>query len=133
GFTSAPGVAVVAAAALTGAALPPISSVLRAGYPRLLGGRDELVQSAFALDSVLIEVIFIGGPLLTAALVWLVSAAAALAASAIAVVAGTGWFLATLPAGTVVQRGASSDSDKRDFVGALRSPGMRTLVAAMFP
>src|SRR5207237_10613013 len=86
GFADAPGALLVPVAALVGSALPPISSVLRAGYPRLLGDRRELVQSAFAVDSVLTEVIFIGGPLLTALLVWLVSAAAALVASAISAV-----------------------------------------------
>jgi MFS family permease len=129
GLARAPAGLVVAAAALAGAALPPISSVLRAAYPRLLAGRDELVQSAFAVDSVLIEIIFIGGPLLTAALVWLVSAVAALAVSAGAVVLGTAWFLATLPATAVAPRSL----ERRDVIGALRSPGMRTLVAAMLP
>jgi MFS family permease len=130
GFADAPAVAIVAAAALTGCALPPISSVLRTAYPRLLGEEPWLVRSAFALDSVLTEVIFIGGPLLTAAMVWLVSAAAALVVSAGAVVLGTVWFLAALPSGAIPRR---HPEHARDLLGALRSEGMRTLVVAMVP
>ena len=130
GFADAPGALLVAVAAIAGSALPPISSVLRAGYPKLLVDRRELVQSAFAVDSVLTEVIFIGGPLLTAALVWLVSAAAALVASAIAAVLGTTWFLAALPGDAVERSGGDA---RRNLAGALRSSGMRTLVATMFP
>jgi MFS family permease len=130
GFADAPAVAIVAAAALTGCALPPISSVLRAAYPRLLSDESGLVRSAFALDSVLTEIIFVGGPLLTAAMVWLVSAAAALVVSGAAVVAGTVWFLAALPSGAIRRRHPDHSSD---LVGALRSDGMRTLVIAMLP
>lgn len=130
GLADAPAGAIVAAAALTGCALPPISSVLRAGYPRLLRGRPDLVQSAFALDSVLTEVIFIGGPLLTALLIWLVAPAAALVLSAVAVVSGTIAFLAALPPHAVAP---STAGRERDIAGALRSPGMRTLLMAMLP
>ncbi len=59
----------IACAAVAGAAFPPASSVVRAQYPVLLGDRPHLLQSAFALDSVLTEGIFTIGPLLTAALV----------------------------------------------------------------
>src|SRR5947207_4611032 len=48
GFADAPGALLVVVAAIAGSALPPISSVLRAGYPKLLVDRHELVQSAFA-------------------------------------------------------------------------------------
>src|SRR6059058_630624 len=67
GGAGAPGAAIVAAAFVTGAALPPTSSVMRTLYPRLLDDDPALVQGAYALDSVLTETIFIAGPLLTAA------------------------------------------------------------------
>src|SRR4051812_33790301 len=66
GGAGAPGAAIVAAAFATGASLPPTSSVMRTLYPKLLTGEPELVQGAYALDSVLTETIFIAGPLLTA-------------------------------------------------------------------
>ena len=45
-----------------GFAIPPTSSVLRSLWPTLLRDRDELLQAAYALDSVLIELIFIARP-----------------------------------------------------------------------
>ena len=59
---------------LAGAALPPTSSVLRAMWGDLLEPR--LHQAAYALDSTMIELIFITGPLLTAAITALASPAA---------------------------------------------------------
>jgi hypothetical protein len=52
--------------------------VLRALYPRLLASDEELTQTAFALDSVLTEVLFVAGPLITAALVAFADPGAAL-------------------------------------------------------
>jgi MFS family permease len=130
GFADAPAMTLVLVAVLAGAAVPPVAAVLRAGYPRLLGDQPGLVQAAFATDSVLVEVIFIGGPLLTAALIWLVSAAAALVVSAIAGVLGTAWFLAELPEEAFPGRDPHRE---RHWAGALRSSGMRTLVSAMLP
>jgi MFS family permease len=131
GVADSPPAVIVGAAVLTGASLPPISSVLRAAYPRLLSDDPRLIQSAFALDSVLTELIFVGGPLLTAALLWAVTAAAALVVAAASVVAGTAWFLATLPGDAVSRRDVAEG--ERDWKGALASPGMRTLVVAMLP
>ena len=131
GLASAPAGLVVGASFVTGASLPPISSVLRASYQALLRGEPHLVQSAFALDSVLTELIFVGGPLVTALLLWAGSAAAALVLSAVAVLGGTALFLAALP-----QEAFESSYDpgaERDWKGALASPGMRTLVLAMVP
>ena len=50
---------------LAGFAIPPTSSVLRSMWPHLLRDDPQLLQPAYALDSVLIELIFILGPLLT--------------------------------------------------------------------
>lgn len=56
---------------------------------------------------------------------------AALAVSGAAVVAGTLALLAVLPR---EERGAAgSDEAPRDLLGALRSPGLRTLIGAMLP
>ena len=52
------------AASSAGFAIPPTSSVLRASWTDLLEPR--LHQAAYALDSTMVELIFITGPLLTA-------------------------------------------------------------------
>jgi MFS family permease len=131
GSLAAPAGALIPVSLLTGLALPPVSSVMRALYPRLLGDEPALVQSAYALDSVVTETIFIAGPLLTAALVTLVRPASALVLSAAAVIAGTTAFLAALPAS---ERERAPAADRRASpLGALRAPGIRTLVLSMLP
>jgi len=127
----APTAALVAAALVAGAAFPPTSSVLRAHYPLLFGGRPALMQGAFALDSVLTEVIFTVGPLLTAGLVVVFEPAAALLVSAAAVLGGTAAMVAALPP---AQRPVTESADRsRSRLGALAAPGIRTLVATMLP
>ena len=128
---NAPSLVLVPLAFVTGASLPTVSSVLRGAYGKLLAERKHLVPSAFALEAVLTEAIFIIGPLATAALTWAVSAAAALVLSAITVVVGTAWFLAELPAEIADRR--VPDARDRHWAGALRSPGLQTIVIAMVP
>ena len=127
----APPLLLIPVAFLTGATLPTVSSVLRSAYATLLTHERSLIPSAFALEAVITEAIFIVGPLTTAALTWLVSAAAALVLSAAAVVVGTAWFLAELP-GEIANRRTAHDPD-RHWAGALRSPGLQTIVIAMLP
>ncbi len=124
--------AVLAAAAFAaGAAIPPLSSVLRSRWPLLLSERPELVPSAFALDSVLIEVIFVVGPLLTTVIVATVGPQYALAVSAACVLGGTFMLLAGLHGR---ERPAAPDAGSRRFgLGALAAPGLRTLVLASLP
>ena len=131
GYADAPAGAVVPAALLAGVAFPPTSSVMRALYPRVLGGEPALVQGAFALDSVLTELLFILGPLLTALLVAFVDPAGGLVASAAGVMVGVAWFLVVLP--RVDPDRARTVARKPDRLGALRSPGVRTLVMTMVP
>lgn len=132
GEARAPTAALVGVAVLTGAAIPPVSSVMRALYPRLLHDQPDLVRGAYALDSVLTESIFIAGPLLIALLVALIAPEAALVLSAAVVVAGAALFLAVLPPGEaelVMGRGRRSGSR----LGALRAAGIRTLLFSMLP
>ena len=131
GYADAPAGAVVPAAFLAGVAFPPTSSVMRALYPRLLRGRPALIQGAFALDSVVTEILFILGPLLTALLVAFVDPAGGLVASAAGVAAGVAWFLVVLPR-VEPERPRTADRAP-DRLGALRSPGVRTLVMTMVP
>jgi len=69
----APTFVLVACSVSAGFAIPPTSSVLRSMWPKLLEDRPHLLQPAYALDSVLIELIFILGPLLTGLLTALVA------------------------------------------------------------
>jgi len=125
-------VAVLALVSLaTGVALPPVSSVLRSRWPYLLPGRPELLAGAFALDSVLIEIIFVTGPLITTVVVATVGPQYALIVSAACVLAGTTMMLAGLAGKPGPER---AEEGRPAFgLGALASPGLRTLVFASFP
>jgi MFS family permease len=57
-----PEVTAFVSAFLAGAAYPPIGSVVRARWSHVLRGRAADVQTAYALESVLDEVIFVIGP-----------------------------------------------------------------------
>jgi len=129
GRGGAPDAVLVAVAGLGGLSVPPVSSVMRTLYPRVL--EPGMVPTAFALDSVLTEILFVLGPLLVAAFVALADASAALYASAFAVLGGTALFLARLPAPEVAAAGA--DAEPAGPFGALRSSGIRTLVLGMLP
>jgi MFS family permease len=129
GGPDAPAAGLVALAVLTGAFFPPTPSVLRARFPQLLRDRPDLVTPAYALDSVLLEVAFVTAPLLVALLVAVLGPSAALAFSAVAVLAGNAAFLAVLPDDC---RGDEREAG-RDLLGPLRSPGIRALVVTMLP
>ena len=127
----APSTVLVVVAFVTGATLPTVSSVLRGAYASLLAHDTHLIPSAFALEAVITEAIFIVGPLTTALLAWIASAAAALVLSAATVVGGTVWFIAALPRELAERR--SPEAADRHWAGALRSPGLQTIVIAMLP
>ena len=131
GAASAPIALLALASLMTGAALPPLSSVLRSRWPYLLEGRPELIPSAFALDSVMIELIFVTGPLLTAAAVALVGAEYALGISAGCVLLGTSMMLTGLRNYGSPERAA--EGSRALGLGALAAPGLRTLVLASLP
>jgi MFS family permease len=57
-----------AMAFVAGASLPPVSACIRALYPRLVGD-PALLQTAYSVDSALVEIVFIVGPALVAACV----------------------------------------------------------------
>lgn len=129
GSTGAPPAVLVGLATLAGVVFPPTPSVLRAVLPDLLAGRPDLVRAGFALDSVLLEITFVGGPLLVGLLVVLLGPGAAIALSAVVVVLGAAAFQLALPGGLA----AGGATVPRDLLGALRSPGLRVLVATMLP
>jgi MFS family permease len=131
GFTElgAPAAVLTVCSFLAGFAIPPTSSVLRSMWPSLLRERPELQQAAYALDSVMIELIFILGPLLTAVLTAAVSPASALIVSAVSVIAGTTLFTAQAPS-----RDFRPEAEARaSRLGALASPGVRSLILTSLP
>lgn len=120
--------ALIAVAALAGLGQPPWSSLLRAMWPRLLGDQ-ALVTTAFALDSTIVELVFVLGPLFVAATVAVAAPQAALLASVAFVVVGTALLLAS-PA---VRSWESEVHQARGPFGALASRGLLTVVLATVP
>ena len=131
GAAGAPGGAIAGATLLTGTTLPPLSSVLRSRWPHLLRDAPELVTTAYALDSVLIQIIFVVGPLLTTAIVALSGPEYALLVSSVAVLVGTTLLVGGLSGKPGPQRAA--EGSRVLGLGALGAPGVRTLVLASLP
>jgi MFS family permease len=119
------------ASLIAGAATPPVSSVLRSHWPFLLGAQPELIPSAYALDSVMIEVIFVIGPLATTAVVATVGPQYALIVSAALALVGVVLLLAGLGGRPGPER--APEGTRAVGLGALAAPGLRTLVLASLP
>jgi MFS family permease len=128
-FAGAPTPWVMLSAFVGGAALPPISSVTRSLWPSLLRGDARMTSAAFALDSVLIELVFVAGPALTAAIAVWAGPAFALLVSGAAVVTGTAFFTTLQPIRSMVAQVRARPGP----LGALASPGMRTLALVTLP
>jgi MFS family permease len=122
-LAGAPVALLVALSALYGGTIPPISASMRSLWGALVP--ENRVESAYAFDTVQLEVVFIIGPLIAAGLATALTPAAGLFLCAgLYVVAATGF--ATAP----VARSAAGEADApRTRAGALSAPGMRTLVA----
>jgi hypothetical protein len=89
------------------------------------------VAGAFALDSVLIEVVFVVGPLVTTAVVATAGPEYALAVSATCMLVGTLMLLSGLSGRPGPEPGSGG---RRAFgLGPLAAPGLRTLVLASLP
>lgn len=115
-------------ATLGGFGQPPWSALLRAVWPRLLGGQ-ELMATAFALDSTLVELVFVLGPLLVAAAVAFASPQAALIAALILMVVGS----ALIVANPAMRSWEPERHEGRGLFGALASPGLLTVFLATLP
>ena len=120
----APRWALLLAAAVAGASSPQISACVRARWSALLGGRPEL-KTAFALESVADEVVFVVGPVLVTTL-----------AAATSPLAGLGCALVFVSAGTLAFAAQRSTEPPPSGAGgragppAIARPGLRVLVAA---
>lgn len=86
--TDAPSWTFFATAALSGAALPSVGSLVRARWSHLLGGTGTL-QPAYALESVADEVVFVVGPVLVTFLATGVTRTAGLLAAVVLTVTGS--------------------------------------------
>jgi MFS family permease len=117
----------VLAAAVSGASMPPLSGVLRRTWPALVP--PENLTTAYLFDSVLIEIVFVCGPLLTGLLAASIDAAAPLFAASGLVLLGTLWFL-LVPA--VRSEEPVKDAHPRR-AGALASPAIRFITLTGLP
>jgi MFS family permease len=115
-----------AAAALAGAAGPPFGSVTRLHFPRLVEARD--MPTTYALDAVMIEVLFVAGPLLAGLLAATVGAGDGLLVAAAIGAAGTFWFVAVASVPP-----SDHPAHERHWLGALASPGIRLLILTEIP
>jgi MFS family permease len=117
--------ALLVAAALTGATMPPLGACVRTLWGELAPAGTAR-EAAYALESSLQEIMFVVGPLLVALLAGAASAAAALLAGAAAGGIGTLWFALTR-----VSRSWRASRDRGvPRVGALHAPALLTVVLA---
>jgi hypothetical protein len=131
GLADAPIGVLALLAAAAGAFIPPLGSISRSLWPRILRDEDPgLLATALALEGVMIELVFVVGPLLTALLAALIDPAAALILSPVLLLGGLAGFLVQPPVRTWV---ISEDAGSHGPLGALRSPGIRTLVLCTVP
>jgi MFS family permease len=126
----APTVALVAAGLAGGVAVPNVGGALRTMWAGLLHGREPLLPTAFALDSVALEALFTAGPLLAAGIIAVASPLAALVVSAGCSLTGTLAFIAQRPSRAWRPEPAARPAGR---LGALSSSGVRTLAFAALP
>jgi predicted MFS family arabinose efflux permease len=119
----APGAALVALAVVTGLAHPPLSACARALWARLLPDPAQR-HAAFSLESALLEVTYLAGPLVLVGVLASRSAALALAVCAAILLLGTAVF-ASHPA--TRRHDAAHAPGRRG--AALRLPAVRTVLA----
>lgn len=130
GLAEAPTGVLVACGLAAGLTIPPVGSVVRPLLAGLLEDDAGLLPTAYALDGIAIEVVFVTGPLLTAAIVIVASPAVALLVACGFVILGT-VVLVMAPASRAWRPDAGDH--ERHLLGALASPGVRTIVAATAP
>ncbi|HET7672246.1 MAG TPA: MFS transporter [Burkholderiales bacterium] len=100
---AAPSAAILACAAAAGMSFPPMTVCMRTFLRQRLRD-DTSLHAAYALDSVLIEVMFIAGPMLVALFVAFASGAAAVLFAAACALVGVGLFLPALRAWRIEPR-----------------------------
>ncbi len=126
--STAPVGLLVAGAVLAGSTVPPVGAVMRALWGTL-AERSERVDlpTAYSLESVVVELCFVGGPLMVAALTASLGPASAVLAAALLVVVG-GLGLAATPAVRLV---VPHPDSRKGMAGPLSSPAVRSLLATI--
>jgi MFS family permease len=122
-------VTTVALAAAAGAVAPPLGASMRVLWVSLVGQGPRL-QTAYALDAVLDELLFVVGPLLAGALAALYQPAAGVLATAGLAVAGTLGFVAS-PVSRAQDGSPAAGAGRGGWAGAMAGPGLRTLVLSL--
>ena len=117
--------ALLVAAALAGATMPPLGACVRTLWGELAPAGTAR-EAAYALESSLQEIMFVIGPLLVALLAGTASASVALLAGAAAGGIGTLWFALT----RVSRSWRAGHEGGVHRAGALRSPAVLTVVLA---
>jgi MFS family permease len=121
-------VVLVVLAAVAGGATPPLSGSMRALWVDLIP-EGPLRTSAFAFETVLLEVCFISGPLLTGLIVAIASPSVAVIISAGLMLVGTLALTSTAPS----RAWQAPPAVTRSLAGPLAGPGVRTLILAILP
>jgi MFS family permease len=120
----APNAAYFVAAFATGAAFPSFGALVRSRWANLLHGSEGL-QTAYALESVLDEIVFTVGPVLVTLLATAISPAVGLATAVGFFVVGGLWFAAQRATEPVV---AARHEHARS---AIRTPGLLVLALVL--
>jgi MFS family permease len=117
---------VAIAATIAGAAFPPVTICMRALYPRLIAD-PALLQTAYSVDSAVVETMFILGPTLVAGFVALGAPVGAVAFAAICATAGSVVFLRSPGARSWVARAGTG---RRSLLGPLVNPRLLAVFSA---
>lgn len=124
--TQAPVAALVAAAVVTGVFYPPTTACARVVLSRLFP-TGALRETAFAVSSIAVELGFIVGPLVAASVAVRFGGRYAVMVAAVLALVGALGFASTHASRTTARRDVAATGRG----GALRQPGVRTMVAAL--
>jgi len=119
-------VPLVIAGFLAGAGSTPIGGILRQRWPELVGPGE--LPTAYALDAVMIEVVFVCGPLLAGILAATAGPAEGLIVAGVLGIVGSVGFARL----STVRPGGDPGAE-RHWLGALASPQLRLLVLSDLP
>jgi predicted MFS family arabinose efflux permease len=122
----APPVALAACAAAAGGTVPPIGACIRTLWPTMLP-RQDLRETAFALEAWMQELSFVVGPVLVGGIAAIASPDLGMLAAGGLTFVGTVWFALTPPAQAASDNLHTGPRSRR---GALGSHGVRTVIMA---
>ena len=117
--------AIALCAYVAGAALPPVTICMRTLYPRVLTD-PALLQTAYSVDSVIVESVFVVGPALVAMFLASGFPAGAVLLAALTAAVGTLWFMRT----PVIRDWEIRPRGTSGRWGVFAEPGLVVLLAA---